>query len=175
MTGEQRRFNAVAKLYSLGGQAPYFSVQGEERNLRRRGDNQIEACGCLHDEVVAHFPEVAAVVRVHLADEHGVPMHAVANGVYWAGLSGRYMPDVENSCGRYEIEEDGAGHTWAPTMLANHLRITVNEARGLRAVSATYPGATASEVLAAYITDHLAPAWQAEADAAMVVLNGGAS
>jgi hypothetical protein len=87
MIGDRRRFTADAKLYSLGGQAPYFSVTGEERNLRRRGDNQVEACGAMHDEIVRHFPDLAPVVRVHLADEHGVPMHALENARYWMGLS----------------------------------------------------------------------------------------
>lgn len=85
--GDKYEISAVAKLHALGEQAPYFSVTGELRNLKRHGDNAIEACGCMHEEIVKHFPELEPVVRVHLATENGIPMHALANGAYWLGFT----------------------------------------------------------------------------------------
>jgi hypothetical protein len=43
---------------------------------RRRSD--IEAGGCLHDEIARVFPELAPLIRWHLFDTTG-PMHYVAN------------------------------------------------------------------------------------------------
>lgn len=42
------------------------------------------ACGCLHDEIVKRFPEIAHIVKWHLCGETG-PMHYAANAVYLAG------------------------------------------------------------------------------------------
>jgi hypothetical protein len=41
------------------------------------------ACGCLHDEIREHFPELAPLVRFHLFDDTG-PLHYIANTKYWA-------------------------------------------------------------------------------------------
>lgn len=42
--GDRRTLTVTADLHQFGEQAPYFSATAEERNLRRRGDNQVEAC-----------------------------------------------------------------------------------------------------------------------------------
>lgn len=42
------------------------------------------ACGCIHEEIAKHFPEVAALLKWHLCGETG-PMHYAANAVYLAG------------------------------------------------------------------------------------------
>src|SRR4051812_34160227 len=86
-------FSATVQLVHLhGNKRPYFSATGELRNLRSRGDNQIESCGMLHDDILKHFPEFAPVVAVHLADDDGTPMYAVENGLYFLGLS--QFPDA---------------------------------------------------------------------------------
>jgi hypothetical protein len=84
---------AVAELVHLDGNArPYFSVHRElwyatkawtGRQHQQRKPRDPDACGCMHDDVLAAFPELAPVVRVHLADDNGVPMHALANGWYF--------------------------------------------------------------------------------------------
>ncbi len=48
---------------------------------KRRGD--IQAGGCLHDEVARVFPELAPFIKWHLTSSDG-PMHYVANTVYHA-------------------------------------------------------------------------------------------
>lgn len=42
------------------------------------------ACGCLHDEVAEHFPELAHLIKWHLCAADG-PMHYLANTIYLAG------------------------------------------------------------------------------------------
>lgn len=48
------------------------------------GWNDIEAGGCLHDEIAKAFPELAPFIKWHLFDSTG-PMHGVANTLYHAG------------------------------------------------------------------------------------------
>lgn len=91
----RREFRATAQLHKLGGnRRPHFSVTAEELNLRRKPENQVEACGQLTDETLKHFPQLAPLVALHLSDDTGEPMHAVDNGAYWLGLGDpRYVPE----------------------------------------------------------------------------------
>lgn len=45
---------------------------------------RLEACGCLHDEIAAHFPELAPLIKYHLMTPKG-PMHYFENTVFLAG------------------------------------------------------------------------------------------
>lgn len=86
---------ATACLQAANNQTPYFSLQGEERNPRIRRDDGIVCCGCMHDELVRHWPDLKELALLHLSDINGVPMHAEANGWYWlagalGGLSEHY-------------------------------------------------------------------------------------
>ena len=47
------------------------------------GRPRLVSCGCLHDEVAAHFPKLAPYLKWHLCSTDG-PMHYVANTIYWA-------------------------------------------------------------------------------------------
>lgn len=168
---DRHRFNATVKLYALGDQAPYFSATGELLNLRRRGDNQIESCGAMGDEITRHFPQLAPVVLVHLADDRGRPMHAVENAMYWAGLSmwGHDRPmSPRDEYGRWEVETDANGIEWAPQMLANHLRITVEQATELRQYVID-SGGVESEGMR-FVLHDLEAQWQREADEALAVI-----
>jgi len=92
---DRHRIVATAQLVKLAGnERPYFSVTGEILNLRRKGDNQVERSGAIHDEILRHFPELRPMIACHLADDLGVPMHAIENGLYFLGLT-RY-PDARN-------------------------------------------------------------------------------
>lgn len=61
-----------------------FAITGEivTPELRRRHD--IQACGCLHDEIAKVFPELAPFIKWHLTSTDG-PMHYIANTIYLAG------------------------------------------------------------------------------------------
>lgn len=82
-TNVSGHIKTVAKitLHKIGNQAPYFSVTG---TIYEHGRN---VCGgCIHDEILAIWPDLAPVVALHLSDIDGVPMHFVGNG--WYDLAG---------------------------------------------------------------------------------------
>lgn len=61
---------------------PYFSITATEYDKRGRE----VAGGCMHEAILAHCPDLAPIVALHLSDVDGKPSHADANGWYW--LSG---------------------------------------------------------------------------------------
>lgn len=136
-----------------GNRRPYFSVTGD---IRRRNANDIDAGGCIHDEILAHWPVLAPVVALHLADDTGVPMHAVANGHYWLGLDTRSPRSSYDPPDDFETDEQG--REWSPVRFANTWRCTLDEARTIRA--------DVDAVIGAVTVDPLPPAVQAawEAD-----------
>lgn len=153
----------TAQLYSYGGkQDPYFSVTHEVTS--RNG--HVCACGCGHEDILATHPELAPVVLVHLADEHGVPMHAVENAVYWGGGT-KWTPDVSFHEKDYPVVTDNHG-SWNPAMLAHHLRVTVEKATELRESTFHYDGSRKEAWTA--VVDTLRAQWQAEADEALAVI-----
>lgn len=48
------------------------------------GRRDVEACGCLHDEIATVFPELAHLIKLHLSSTDG-PLHYVENTCYHAG------------------------------------------------------------------------------------------
>jgi hypothetical protein len=118
-----------------GGCTPAFSVTGELWEPRIRAiatghyvyPKEPTSCGCLHDTILAEFPELAKVVSLHLSDAQGAPMHAESNGFYWlAGAVG----------GLGEQYHGGNGtrpHTRGECVeiLAKHLRLSITDARML--------------------------------------------
>lgn len=171
MIGDKMRFDVEAKLYSFFDQAPYFSITGELRNMRRAPQNQVECCGCMHDEVMQHFPELEPILLVHLSNEHGVPMHAVQNALYWLGLLSTKPRD---DFGRTPVETDPWRGAWSPAMSASHLRISDDNVRELREnLILLTLGRSADEYaffLQAHIDAVLSVQWQAEADAAIALM-----
>ena len=161
---DHRQITATSKLiHYTGNQRPYFSVTGEVRNLHRYGDNQIEMIGAIHDLIVDHFPYLAPVVRVHLADDTGWPMHAVENAIYFAGLP--------SYSARPSADEIG----W-PEALARHLRVSVPEARAIRAQLIAASDPIQPELLkqATVLACHtLAARWLQEAVTALIIINDG--
>jgi hypothetical protein len=57
-----------------------FSITGEVRIPGRR---DIEAGGCLHDDIARKFPELAPLIKWHLVSSDG-PLHYLANTLYHA-------------------------------------------------------------------------------------------
>jgi hypothetical protein len=58
-----------------------FSIAGQ---IWIPGRRDVEACGCIHDEIAKAFPELVPLIRWHLTSTDG-PMHYVGNAVYLAG------------------------------------------------------------------------------------------
>ncbi len=171
------KINATAGLYKLkGNEHPYFSVTGEV--LRGRHE---EMSGCLHDDIALWFPHFAPVILVHLADQRGVPMHAVENAHHWAGFSmyraGRDALSVPMSPrSKFDdaslFERDARGVEWSPIRLANYLRVSVERAREIRAYVDNDPGSTREAMR--FATRDLEAQWQREADEAFAVIMSGA-
>lgn len=53
-------------------------------DVYRPGARDIDAGGCLHDEIVEAFPELSHLIKWHLCNSDG-PMHYVSNALYLAG------------------------------------------------------------------------------------------
>lgn len=101
-------FRATSQLVHLDGNArPYFSATFELKHNGREESGGSDSAG-----INQHFPQLKPVTKVHLSDDFGVPMHALANGLYWCGSS-----DYQ------EYDRDA---------LARHLRITLEEADAVR-------------------------------------------
>ena len=58
-----------------------FAITAE---VRRPGRRDVEACGCLHEDIAKVFPELEPLIKWHLTSTDG-PMHYVANTCYHAG------------------------------------------------------------------------------------------
>jgi len=141
---------AFAKLQKLGDQRPYFSLTGEETEYGR-----IQCCGCMHDELLDHWPELKPLVDIHLSDaETGEPMHALENGWYWAGGYGSYKGERN--------DPPNATH------LASHLRITPEYAQEIidRVKAGTMDKQEFSQIVSACET-----VWHTEACIARNLIN----
>jgi len=60
-----------------------FSITGDVYEMRN-GAFRDYSGGCIHEEIVQHFPEFAHLIKWHLTSTDG-PMHYVGNTVYHAG------------------------------------------------------------------------------------------
>lgn len=61
-----------------------FSITGEINARQSFAERTMVTCGCIHDDIAAHFPELAHLIKWHLCSTDS-PMHYVANTVYLAG------------------------------------------------------------------------------------------
>lgn len=61
-----------------------FSVTGDIHEKTRIGWRHYSG-GCIHEEIVKHFPEYAHLLKWHLMSTDEGPMHYIANTVYLAG------------------------------------------------------------------------------------------
>lgn len=148
---------ATAELELIEGNArPYFALHGEEWKSAKHRRNGWERSGLIQagamgDELVAIFPELDVVNRLHLADDEGAPMHAEANGWYfYTGESHEYE---RNS--RYHSEPTDTPHGRA--------------ARTLRADESELPEGLDREGFHEFV-ESLRPRWLVEAQAARAFL-----
>lgn len=161
----------IAKLHT---ERDYFSVTGEIYEKGRSpgkptvqhptgGKLWLSCCGCVHDQILEAFPNVAPLVALHLSSIDGVPMHAESNGWYWlAGMLGG-MGD------RYH----GGNGTDAKTpdecrkIFADHCRVPIHEAAGIAELVrlADDPRATWKRIY-----NSMLPRWKQEAESALQLL-----
>lgn len=61
-----------------------FSITADVVTPASRRRNDIEAGGCLHEDIARVFPELEPYIKWHLTSSDG-PMHYIANTLYWLG------------------------------------------------------------------------------------------
>lgn len=59
-----------------------FSVTGVINRIAKNGCRIWESGGCIHEEIVKHFPKLTPFVEMHGRDREGMPMYPFANGFY---------------------------------------------------------------------------------------------
>lgn len=59
-----------------------FSITAETYVKSTNGRFVFSTGGCIHEEILKHFPKFAPFVALHLCDFKGQPMHCTANGFY---------------------------------------------------------------------------------------------
>ena len=64
-----------------------FSITADVTTSASRARRDIEAGGCMHEDVAIAFPELAPLLKWHLVATDG-PLHYVENTLYWLGRRG---------------------------------------------------------------------------------------
>lgn len=61
-----------------------FAITGDiyEANKPKK-DKYFISGGCIHEDILKHFPEFKIFIDLHLCDYKGIPMHAAENGFYY--------------------------------------------------------------------------------------------
>jgi len=157
--GYKHRIKVRAELVHLdGNSSAYFSITGEVDRQAKNNRWMQEKCGCIHDDIIKHFPKLQPLVDIHLSDENGVPMHAYANAGYWAGHC-KIQPEKNTD------------------ILAKHLRVSKDQANEMTTYINHHYGefdkiTTPESAWENTCQDFDLPKqWSAEAEAALALLN----
>jgi len=155
--GQKYRITVRAQLiHHEGNKKPHFSIGGDIERLAKNGRKVWESGGCIHEEVLRHFPHLKPLVDIHLSDDDGVPMHAYSNAGYWAGFTKYQARNVPQ--------------------LANHLRVTIEEAENLIQFIENFYGEFDSITTYERAWEHtcddegLTEKWKKEANEALAIL-----
>jgi hypothetical protein len=150
---EERITARVALVKLSANPRPYFSATVDTETRRGSGRWEDAGGGADHDLILSLFPAFEPVVRVHLSDDRGEPMHAVENARYWLGLTEYQDYDRDTLC--------------------RHLRVTRDEAdeihRYVNGAAGRYSDREALDYLFQVLK--LRERWQAEADTALAVID----
>lgn len=155
--------------YIRGNSAPYFSITADLDEKSRSGIWREVGGGCMHDEILKHFPNFKPLVDLHLSDIDGSPMHAASNANYIA-QGGCWLGNTFLHRGgpKYKVRATDEDNIAA---LARHLRITLDYATVLYRDHAIYRTAPsqykAGEAAMQRFCDTIAPRWKTEADNAI--------
>ena len=154
---------ADAQLHHIeGNERPHFALTGElwkrKGDLTRHRNNPdyeggLIGLGAMGDVIADELPEFAIIERLHLADDDGAPLHAVANG--WYFYSGK----------AHEYERNSPYHI-APTDTPHE-----RGARYLRVDPADLPEDMSRDEFEEFV-ETLRPRWKVEADKAIAFLRG---
>ena len=157
-----------AKLNKIGDQKPYFSLTGEIWEADASGKPKGRDCvmsGCIHDEILAHFPELADIEALHLSDIDGVPMYAEANG--WYFLAG-WLSTERKRYAEYHMGNGSQPKTRKECLevFAKHCRLGLADAKKIAVdVLAWSKDPASCRQRWAQICEGMRPRWKQEADA----------
>lgn len=79
LRGEDSR---LADGFSVTGEV-YYPHGNWSGAVRHRNGREWDCGGCVHEELLKAFPQLAKLIDLHLSDTAGVPMHAEANSRYF--------------------------------------------------------------------------------------------
>lgn len=157
--------------YIKGNPLPYFTVTATGRENGRRGAGS-DFGGCCHELILEAAPDLKPLIDLHGSYVDGTPTHAEANGWYWlAGACGGLGEKYHGGSGDF-----GKSTGECEQVLADHLRITANEARGLVVAALTLAetsGVKAAREMFSKNVAGMADRWKAEADKAIEQFNLG--
>lgn len=157
--------------YLTGNQLPYFVVGAE---IGRPDARDCDACGCLHEDVLKLWPELAPIVALHLSDSDGKPMHAEANS--WYELAGHYGgADEKYHAGNSKRRYGGQYREPTPeeclVNFARYVRIPLEQARELAQQWARPDDWASSRQWFKQWIEAQLPRWAAEAEAGCQLLD----
>ncbi len=166
LTGKNRGSNGGFLVVHVR-RSSYFSVTADEyaseKAFRLGNDGAIIACGQLDDDVLATFPELAPIMRLHLADvATGEPMHARSNGWYYLGGDAAqrefdHRAKYNGSKNHYDSPDDPYSAAWIPYWRER-------AARALNCSVADLPDTQDREVFDEWVDEIMVPRWQQAAD-----------
>lgn len=161
--------------YIKGNSSPYFSLTGEVSRVIARHDGQAilarepEICGCIHDELIREWPDLAPLAAMHLSGLDGAPMHAEGNGFYWlAGAAASpHAPRLPVWGAKYHGASGDYGKTPAECLkiAANHFRVAESELAPF--VESRYESGAVMKARVAAFTAAQRERWQREAESAI--------
>lgn len=161
--------------YLKGNSLPYFALTGEIWV-----DAQVDRCGCIHGEILQHFPRFKNLAALHLSDINGEPMHVLANGWYY--LAGA-LPDPLGTEYHYGNSKGAPPEYRLPTkdeclaIFAEHCRIDMAEARSIadsvwnEATTARHSRNAIARDTLAELLNAMRPRWKNEAGACIAEHN----
>lgn len=82
---EGRKYNIVATAQlddECNNKSYSFSITGKLQLLHKNGRTRCESCGCIHEEISKHFPQLRKFIPLHLCNHLGQPLYPEANGQY---------------------------------------------------------------------------------------------
>ncbi len=188
---EALAYSIVAKgglHFIKGNHDAYFSLTGDVyRGFVDRDQQFVKTAedmgGCIHDELLKHWPELAPLVALHLSDSKGVPMHCLDNGFYYVahlipGCGDRSAFNLSFAKRHYGQADYTAEECIA--IMAKHFRLDMGHANllieamktvalGVPQYQRVYEGKAkpvVKDFLATWIETQK-PRWEAEANAAI--------
>lgn len=149
-SGLSDSFSVVASLY-----CPHGTWSGRAQKSNGR---EPDACGQLQEEVRKLAPKLEPLLRIHLADPSGIPMHAEANGWYFYG----------GGASTYERDQIAKGRDYGYSRLLEHSDHE-RAAKALRIDPSELPEGLDREAFLGFVAG-LRDRWQREADSARALL-----